>query len=175
MSAAILGAIAEMPDFDPALIDAVRQEADESARARLDRSDEVQRELSKTEREIANILAAIRTSGGTVSLFEELRRLETRKADLISELDQLARTPRQELALPGMEQLRSAAMEAMRELAPHSYEYGRYMKRLIDKIIVHPYRLFNGGNLMLRASFTLSLGTFVPQANQSPSIDRARR
>jgi hypothetical protein len=49
------------------------------------------------------------------------------------------------------------------------------MKRLIDKIIVHPYRLFNGGNLMSRASFTLSLATFVPQANQSPSIDRARR
>ena len=40
------------------------------------------------------------------------------------------------------------------------------MRRLIPKIAVYPYRLANGGHLVLRARFTLHLAPLVPGAEQ---------
>ena len=42
-------------------------------------------------------------------------------------------------------------------MAPDSFEFAKLMRRLVPKIVVWPYRLFDGGHIALRAKYRLRL------------------
>ncbi len=72
--------------------------------------------------------------------------------------------------MPPIAEIRRLAREAMRREADNPWEFSRLMRRWIPRIEVFPYRLCDGGHLVLRARFTLRLASLVPQAEDLQRI-----
>jgi hypothetical protein len=154
--------IAGLPDFDPVLVQLVEEGLRRGHEAHSRQQQERARRLGVTERELQNVLAAVRDAGHSPILLEELRRLESQQAQLTREQERAARPPDGPRRLPAMAEVKALAFEAFDQLAPTSPEFGRLLRRLIPRIIVWPYRLCDGGHPVLRARFTFSLVPLLP-------------
>lgn len=97
-------------------------------------------------------------------MLEKLRSLEAERDRLVADRRELGRLPRVAVELPDMARLRALAAEAFEGLAQGSPEAGRLARRLIPRLKAHPYRLCDGGALVLRAHLTLDLAPLVPDA-----------
>jgi hypothetical protein len=79
-------------------------------------------------------------------------------------------------ALPSMDEIRRRVEDAFDNLAEASQEFGRLLRQLIPRIVVFPFRLCDGGHPVLRARFTLSLASLLPQAagleHLAPTLER---
>ena len=162
LSSAVFERIAVLPDWDAEFAAMAREEAEKLQSQSQGRLQEMERDFERLEREIANVLKAVRETGGIPSLFDELRRLETEKDELTRERDRAVRMAPKSAEIPAVAELQAMARNAFRDLAIESPEFARHMKRLIPKIFVFPYRLVDGGHIVLRARFTLDLSSFAP-------------
>jgi hypothetical protein len=72
--------------------------------------------------------------------------------------------------LPAIETLKSMAFDALGDLAPDSPEFLRQMQQLIPQIWLYPFRLLDGGLIVLRAQFTLNLTPLVKGVGQCPEV-----
>jgi DNA invertase Pin-like site-specific DNA recombinase len=165
--AAIRREVAALPDFDPMLVQLVQDELRRGQESRGRHRQEIARRQAALDREIQNITAAIRESGHSPSLLDELQRLEWKKAEAVAQLDELTNVSRggpRPPTLPPMAEIRAAAEQAFDRLATTSQEFGRLLRRLIPRIVVRPYRLCDGGHPVLRAHFTFSLVPLLPSA-----------
>ena len=70
--------------------------------------------------------------------------------------------PTETVVVPKIDEVKRLAREALGDLAVESDEFGRLMRLLIPKIVVFPYRLCDGGKIVLRARFRLQLSRLVP-------------
>jgi DNA invertase Pin-like site-specific DNA recombinase len=161
---AIRTEILTLPDFDPVLLQLVQDDLRQRQQARGQQQQELARRLAAIDREIQNILAAIRQAGHSASLLGGLADLEEQKARITSEQQQLARTVDGPVRVPPMPEIKALAFQAFDELAVTSPDFGRLLRRLIPRIVVSPFRLCDGGHPVLRARFTLSLAPLVPPA-----------
>lgn len=169
MVAAIRAAIAGLADFDPVLMQLLRDEM------RLQQGDsgkkqrDLERQAAAAEREIQNLLGAMKAGASGASLIEELARLEKQKSRIGWERQQIAEASNAPTEVPTVAEVKGMAGEAFGKLAATSQEFGRLLRGLIPRIVVFPYRLCDGGHPVLRARFTLSLASLLPPV---PGLDR---
>jgi DNA invertase Pin-like site-specific DNA recombinase len=162
MIAAIGREIAALPDFDPVLLQLVQEELRQGQDAQGRQQQEGMRRRAATERELQNILAALREAGPSPSLLAELARLEQEKTQQSWEQEEFERHSSHPLLVPDLAEIKARAFAAFDTLARTSSEFGRLLRRLIPRILVWPYRLCDGGHPVLRAQFTFSLVSLVP-------------
>ena len=124
---------------------------------------DLQHQVTEVTRGIARILAFVGKMDGDppASLGEELQRLEREKSRLKGELIEIEHTPIHRIQIPPAGELRRLAQSCLKDLAPHSSEFARVMRKLVPRILVLPYRLCDGGALVLRATFRLELGNLL--------------
>jgi site-specific DNA recombinase len=77
--------------------------------------------------------------------------------------------------LPSAEQIKQAASDLFTELAVRNPDIGRLLRRLIPKLRVYPYRLCDGGAMVLRARFTLHLAPLIRPACTTVGFDEVLR
>ena len=119
----------------------------------------------------SNLTAAICECGLTEMLREQMRLLESEEKELKFEKQQLDRARKTQVQLPSAGEIKAAARKCFVELARSSPEFARLMKLLIPRIIVYPYRLCDGGKIVLRARFTLHLAGLVPGGQHVEGLD----
>ena len=161
LSDAIFECIANMPDFDEGFLAMIREEWHKSHDQSQSRIREISKQIERMDREVNNLVQAIRNSGGSPSLLNELQRLEQEKNTLIVERDASQLAPKPTVEIPSMDEIRRLARESFEGLAIESPEFGRQMKRMIPRIVVFPYRLIDGGRVVLRGKFKLDLSPYA--------------
>lgn len=163
IAAAVLDAICKLPGYDETYQAAVRAELEHKSNTKQARIAEFSTRLANVERKHENIIDAISEAGGNPGLYDRLRRLEAEKANWQEKLHELEREPSATVQLPSNEELKRLASESFRSLSHESPEFARLMKKLIPTIVVDPFRPIDGGDVVLRARFTLSLLPLIPE------------
>jgi DNA invertase Pin-like site-specific DNA recombinase len=164
LSGAVLDAIRALPDSDATFQAMVAAEVERLRAAQGGRLDELDARLAKLDRQLANVRSALREAGPSKALIDDLKQLEAGREQLLGERAELERVPRRVIAIPPPGELKRLALEALAGLAADAPEFGRLMKRLIPRIEVFPFRLCDGGRVVLRARFALDLVALVPDA-----------
>jgi DNA invertase Pin-like site-specific DNA recombinase len=162
LSRAILAQIAELPDFDTTFRDKVKAHMEARRSTRNVELIHVADELREVQLQIGRIADAIARSGLRDALEDKLRALMARRDDLLAKQKDLEREPIKDAVLPTIESIRQKATESIERLAVTSPEFGRLMHRLLPSVKVCPYRLCDGGAVVLRAKLVLDL---APLAN----------
>jgi hypothetical protein len=175
LTAAILAEIESLPDFDACFLEMVRQKAEEANGHRSGRRQEVQRRLQELARQVAQVTDAIAEMGGSRALLEKLRALEAEQGQLEEEARELGSALSAEVTLPSAEEIKRAARDLFASFAADSPEVGRLMRTLLPELKVYPYRLCDGGAVVLRAQFTLHLVALTPSIRALGELDEVLR
>jgi len=70
-----------------------------------------------------------------------------------------------------MDEIRQLARAAIDRDVDDPFAFGDLMRNWIPRIVVAPYRLFDGGQIVLRASFWLNLVALVPDAKHLQGVE----
>src|SRR5206468_1184138 len=124
----------------------------------------VARELEQVGRDEQRLLAAIKQGGQLDVLVGELKSLQARGRELRFELQQLQKVLPPPIELPSTRAIRKAFEATFVTLAMDSSDFADCMRKIIDKIIVFPVRLVDGGNPFLRARFDVNLSSYLPES-----------
>lgn len=170
LTAAILAEIESLPEFDDELHRLVREELERKSSTRMVRIAALQREEDAVARLIDNIVRFIREGTVSASLGSELNRLERQRADLAAQRQAIADEPVVAMELPAIDDIKRLACESLERQADEPYEFARLMRRLIPRITVWPFRLCDGGPVVLRAYFVLNLAGLLPIAQRHTEV-----
>ncbi len=164
IAGAVLAEVAALPEFDPVFVAMVRDAA-EAGHAEDDRrTSEYLLQEAEVARQIARLTKAIARMDESQALQDEFRSLEARRDELAFQRREIGRVPRAPVELPPVGLIRSLAGEAVEGVLRGSPEAGRLARRLIPRLEARPYRLCDGGSLVLRAPLTLDLAALIPDA-----------
>lgn len=105
----------------------------------------------------------LRGGGDSPSVRAELHQLEEHQKQLDYERDEIERTPSQAMVVPSVDDVKQLARDAVRGLASDSFEFAKVMRTLVGKIFVFPYRLCDGGDVVLRARVRLVVANLLPE------------
>jgi DNA invertase Pin-like site-specific DNA recombinase len=172
---AVLDHIEALPDFDDTFKEAVRQRC-QASRSGID--EELARltaQLETLDGQTDRAAEAILTMGGSATLTRKLAALEAQSEGLRERLDLLRRCPREDITLPRVSELKRLARDAIEKLAFDSPDFGRRMRVLIPTIRVYPYRLCDGGRVVLRARLILNLASLLGEAASVAGLDELQR
>lgn len=161
LSNSLFDQIVKLPQFEPEFLDQLLHESKQVDREHAKRVREIEIEHHRLEREKGNLTRAIREMGGSRTILAELQSLEAELDDLQDEQRELEMSPKQKLVLPSVQELSQVTRETFTDLAWDSQEFARCMRQIVGPIYVLPYRLCDGGHLVLRAEFQFSLVSFV--------------
>jgi hypothetical protein len=114
------------------------------------------------ENEAANLLQFLREGSQSELVRSELRRVEQDLAQLNLDIAEAERTRPRAIELPSAEELKRLYHQQFRDLAVDGYEFAGHLRRLVPRIVVFPYRLCDGGKVVLRARFKLQLASLIP-------------
>jgi site-specific DNA recombinase len=142
----------------------VQEEAERINTEDGSRADEVRRREAAVDQQIDRLTDAVAEGVGSRALLDRLRSLEAERDELAAERDELERSSRPTVVVPPIARIRALAAEAFEGLASGSPEAGRLARRLIPRLEARPYRLCDGGSIVLRAHLTLDLAPLVPDA-----------
>ncbi len=163
-AAAILAAAEELPDFDAAF----RAKAEATAAGlRSGRTEALKRldaQLRQVKCELANVTGAVASMGFSEALRTKLTETEGAKAKLDAERAAVVAQPDEAPDIPPVEVLKEKARAAVGRMAFCDPEFGRLMHQLVPKIEVFPYRLLDGGAVVLRAKLTITLAPLLGRA-----------
>lgn len=160
--AAVLAEIQGLAGFDDAYLAALNDERQQVNAALNDRLATLDKEIAKTQGEIANVVKAIREVGVSTALTAELQRLEESNRSFEHDRAEEARREVRELRLPPLDDLKELGRAKFRELAWADHQFAAELRRLTPRIVVFPHRLIDGGPIVLRARFRLQLAELVP-------------
>jgi hypothetical protein len=170
LAAAILTEIEGIPAFSVELQRLVHEELQKRSSSRGERVVAFQREFDALSRQVDNIIAFVRDGQGSSALRDELTTLERRRSDVAARQHEAA----EELAdlpdLPDIDVIKRMAREEMARQTDEPYEFARIMRRLIPHIVVRPFRLCDGGGIVLRADFTLDLSGLLSKSQRHPAL-----
>ena len=164
LSTAILNAIQELPEYDDVLLARVRKNVQAASGVRAARKEERARRQQEVDQQITRVTAAIADMDNSRALQEKLRALEAERDQLEAEADAdaLEETAANDISLPPIDEIKRVAAEVFPKLATQDPQAGRLIQRLIPELRVYPYRLCDGGTVVLRAHLTLNLASLVP-------------
>lgn len=170
LAAAFHDAIAELPDYDDALIEAVAEEADRLLAGRDEQRQQLVDQIDEVERQLNNLSETVAQSGGSTTLLERLNDCESQKQRFQRELKQLERQVQPQLVLPSLEELKNRAKDSLLELRRNCAEFARLMAQLVPSLYVFPFSLLDGGKTVLRATVDFDFGALVPEAEGLKAI-----
>jgi site-specific DNA recombinase len=145
--------ITTLPPFDADFLATVNNEADELDTARAETLQKLQQAEVILLRQRDHYVEFVGEGDCSPGVRDKLTRVE---ADLVKnrlEQKRLGEVPSDRIEIPTAEELRSLALESMLRHSIDSWEFNRLMHQLIPKIVVFPFRLCDGGPLVLRARF----------------------
>lgn len=161
LSDAVFSQIESLPAFESEFLESIANEIASSDGRRVAEPRELECLRERNQRETDNMLAAIRQFGANRILLDDVGRLEREKLDLEHRLSELQRRPRSRIEIPSIDQVKQIAREEVSRLAAGTPEFGRLMSRVLPAIHVFPYRLCDGGHIVLRACATFTLLSFL--------------
>lgn len=159
--AAILEEIEQLPDFDPALLQLVAEEGRALNEVRENCISDLKRQLAEVETGIANIVRFVRNGNDTPSMTTELQRLEQERPRLVAKLKEQERPSCDAIEIPPIETIRAAVRDALTDLDWSDPDLTRVIRKLTPRIVVFPYRLCDGGGVVLRACFKLHVASLL--------------
>jgi hypothetical protein len=172
LSAAILAEIESLPDFDQVFYDLAAKELQQSNESRSKRLSQTCQQVGQVEREMDNLVRFVREGRRTERLHEELQTLEARHDTLILQKKAIEEESCDLGLLPDIDALKQLARQQMALQAEAPFEFGRVMRQLINRIVVFPYRLCDGGGIVLRAGFRLNLTSLLPPSQRLEALDK---
>jgi hypothetical protein len=101
--------------------------------------------------------------GFSPAIQQKLAETETRHAQLKAELADLEGELDDIPVLPPIEELKKKAREAISRMNFDDPSFGRLMTTLVPRLVVFPYRLLDGGAVVLRAQATINLAPLTPR------------
>lgn len=162
IAAAVFAEVQSLPEFDSILLDEMRREM-AAARATVDgRLAGLSREAQTLTRQIRSTTNLLVADESSRALREKLRELESDLDRVMADRAELMEASGAAPELPSMEQVKETFTVAFRGLARDSDEFGRLMSRVVPRLEVWPYRAIDGGNVELRARFTVELASLLP-------------
>jgi len=167
--------ISSLKDFDKNLLKEIEKELNNSKSNNSQRQRKLQTQQDANNKQIKNILAAIRDIGHSESLLADLKTLEATKAQLAYELSSILTTSSSIPKMPSMEEIKTMVLKNMQSLAKNSQEFGRLLRQLIARIVVLPFQHCDGGSPVLRAYFELNLASLYPHIPGMESLSAALR
>lgn len=173
ISEAVFEALEAMEDFEPAYRELLEEEASRADSKRQARIAELQRESAKAEKKMAHIEAQIEGGYKGRRLHHKLETLEFEQDRRQVELDKLKQQRPEPLNWPSMDKLKQLGREQFSDLAVDSFAFAEYMKLLIPKITVRPYRCCDDGEPVYRAKFTVYLAHLLPENRSREILDEA--
>lgn len=169
----ILDEISKLPAFEPEFLAMLREEIGQLDSRRARGEQELDIAEHRLNREIANLMGVFREHGSSAILLSELRRLESSQEQLAIQRDELSRRPVRNIKIPTIECVQQFAREEFDRLAAESFEFASLMRRVLPSIYVFPYRLCDGGHIVLRAKITFTALPFVSaDASQLDGLSR---
>jgi DNA invertase Pin-like site-specific DNA recombinase len=157
LSQAILAEISRLPDFDKTFIAKLKAHVEVRRSSRGSDLARVGEQLDDVLIQIDRVTDAITRAGELDPLLEKLRSLDSQRNELIARQADLRREPDEPVTLPTMDAIRHEAQKTIAKLTADTPEFGRLMHRLVPSLKVYPYRLCDGGGIVLRAKVTLDL------------------
>ena len=167
--------ISSLKDFDKILLKEIAKELRNSKSTASQRQRKLQTQLDANDKQMKNIIAAIRDIGHSASLIAELKTLEATKAQLAYELSSILTTTDLIPKMPSMQEIKTMVLKNMQSLAKNSQEFGRLLRQLIDRIVVRPFQHCDGGSPVLKAYFELNLASLYPHIPGMESLSPALR
>ena len=167
LAEAVLSLAEGLPDFDDVFLAKVEAAAMVHRSAREEILRRLDRDLDATEKEVSNLTDAFARVGYSEALAGRLAEAEAQKARLRAEREDLLGQPDEVPDLPPVAELKRIAREEVGQMAFDDPDYGRLMHRLVSKIEVFPYRLIDGGAVVLRAKITVNLAPLLGRAGGS--------
>lgn len=161
LTEAILEEARKLPDFSQSFQDEIRRLLERKSEVEQQHEGELQQKLRQIIQQITHLTTAVAEGIGSRSLLEKLQEREAEQEQIQDELSQIKQSSKEEFRLPTAEQIRQCAEEALTSFIPDTEEVGRLMQRLIPELAVYPYRLCDGGAIVLRAKFKLYLPAFL--------------
>ena len=162
LAEAILAEIMSLPDFDQEFLSKFRDEWSQHRQVLQSQKEEKQKRLRDSRQQIDRVTEAIAKSGFSEALQLKLKSLEEQTKQFAFELKELEQKELPEPALPSMTAIKQAAERIFPDLAADDPEVGRLMKLLVPDLAVFPYRICDGGSVVLRAKATLYLPALMP-------------
>ena len=159
-----------LPGFSDRLVAKLREEVERLCSSRRERLQQIDRELGRVERHVANIVQFIREGHHSRSVANDLKLLEAERARLEDERESILQRPDDVPELPPIKEVKSHAREAMQCHTADPPAFGRLMRRWIPKIVVFPIRLIDGGHVLLRARFRLQLASLAGEAGRLSQV-----
>ena len=176
LTAALLNEMQTLPNFDEEMERALRLEADVTRVEREKQFQEFARRETQLDREQGHLMTALREIGGSDMLKAEIRTIEQQRQQLKFDQDQWHERSVVPCSFPKVEDIRNEMAAALQSVIEGSQEAVRVIHRLIPRIKVFPYRLINGGHLVLRAHVTLDLSAAMTGVaglqTSEPSLQR---
>jgi DNA invertase Pin-like site-specific DNA recombinase len=167
--------LSSLKDFDKVLLKEIEKELKNSKSTVSQRQEKLQTQQESNTKQMKNIIAAIGDSGHSASLLAELKTLEATKTQLANELSSMLTTSTSIPKMPSMEEIKTMVLGSMRSLAINSQEFGRLLRKLIDRIVVLPFQHCDGSSPVLRAYFELNLASLLPHIPGMESFSAALR
>jgi hypothetical protein len=155
---AIVAAIEMLPEFDDIFQDQVNEALQRRHNQGAEQVEMVEGRLKNIDRQIDNIVQVIAQGTSSTALTAKLAELEVEKNELSFRRDELRRASSvKQYQLPSLAHIKEKMRQCLAELPTEGAGFARLMKTLIERIIVRPYQLVDGGRPVLRAEMTLNL------------------
>jgi DNA invertase Pin-like site-specific DNA recombinase len=164
LAGAVLLAAESLPEFDDVFRAKVEAQVGASLSDRDGALRRLERELSQVKSEMDNLTAAIARKGFSDALERRLDETEARAAILEADRLKLVGQPRQIPELPCADKLRELARAQVGRMEFDDPVYRRLMHDLAPRILVFPYQLLDGGQVVLRAELTINLAPLLGPA-----------
>jgi len=172
ISEAVIGEIQALDGFDQAFMEMVERQARQTDEQHEKTRRDLLAKLARNQRQLENATNFILSGKNSPTIHKKIEELENEQSQLSYELRQLDNRPTDQLAIPSAEELRRLARDAFAALTLDSFEFARLMRSLIPKIIVFPFRLCDGGRVVLRAKFRLQLAGLHPDPRVREVLDQ---
>jgi len=169
---AVYDAIEALPDFDAAFLQLLDEEAQLIDAARLERIVTKERRHRQLDRQVDNLVKFVCEGNSSPRIREELDRLESELTEAAIDLQSERTTPSGAVTIPSIDEVKTLARAELQNLDVQSWEFNKVMHRLTPRIVVFPFRLCDGGDIVFRACFRLFLGQFLSDARQQDVLER---
>jgi hypothetical protein len=167
LASAVLDFAESVPGFDETFLAKARALALSRRSDRAERLRRLDQQIGQVDRELVKLVDAVATVEFSPALRAKLKETEDRKIRLEGERDDLLHQPDDVPELPSIEELKERARAAVGRMAFADPAYGRLMRQLVPKIELFPYRLLDGGAVVLRARLTITLAPLLGAAADS--------
>jgi hypothetical protein len=170
--AAAMGQIETLDGVDLVSLEMLNEEASRLSAAREACLREIAAALDRGDREIANLMKFIRNGDDSPSVRAELLRIEEQQQQLRFDKEDNEQTPTGAVVAPPVDEVKQLAREFLGNVALDSNDFAERLRKLTGRIMVWPFRLCDGGGLVLRARCHVQIANLLPDKRLREVLQR---